>query len=198
MIGTVDIPEGSRGPWTVKRFVVSAKEAEATALRACFKGRGYVKPGTYTQLHHAQRGIVMSDTPDEQRDHLEAVNRAKGHVLINGLGIGMVLAAILKKPEVTKVSVVEIDKDVMSLVGPAFLKDPRVEMGICSAFDYEPPKGVRYGAVWHDIWDTICADNLPEMTTLKRKYGRRTDWQGCWGEDICRRHQARFKQRWGY
>jgi hypothetical protein len=198
MIGTVDIPEGSRGPWTVKRFVVNQNESAASALRGAFTGRGYVSPGTYTQLVHARRGVVMSDTPDEQRDHYMAVRNADGHVLINGLGIGMVLAAVLKKPEVRRVTVVEIDPDVVALVGPAYATDQRVEIVTSSAFDYEPPKGVRYGAVWHDIWDTICGDNLPEMTTLKRKYGRRTDWQGCWGEDICRRHQARFKQRWGY
>jgi len=188
IIERVCLPEGQRGKWTVKRFTVSKEEAKFTALRAAMKGRGYVPAGTYTQLHCQGRGIVMSDTPDEQRDHYIAVRYARGHVLINGLGIGMVLAAVLKKSEVTKVTVVELDPDVVALVGPSYT-DSRVQIVTASAYDYQPPKGERYGAVWHDIWDDICAGNLPEMTKLKRKYGRRTDWQGCWCEFECKRRR---------
>lgn len=119
-------------------------------------------------------------------DHSNAVYRAKDHTLINGLGIGMVLAAILKKPEVTKVTVVEICPDLIALVGPHYAGDPRVKIINADAFTYIPPKGVRYGAVWHDIWDELCGDNIESMTKLKRKYGRRCDWQGCWGEAYIR------------
>lgn len=42
------------------------------------------------------------------------------------------------------------------------------------------------------IWDSLCADNLEEMTKLKRRFGRRTDWQGCWGEYQCRRDKKRW------
>lgn len=184
----VNVEEGERGKWTVSRFTVSEDQAKFSAIRAAVKGRGYVPPGTYTQIICKGRGIVMSDTPDEMRDHRYAVSRARGHVLINGLGIGMVLTNVLKKPEVTAVTVVEIDEDVISLVGPNY-SDPRVTIIHASAFDYKPPKGVRYGAVWHDIWDSICADNLSDMTRLKRKYGRRADWQGCWCEYECRRYR---------
>lgn len=186
LIESVNVPEGKRGRWTVKRFTVSEESAKFTALRAAMKGRGYVPAGTYTQLHCDGRGIVMSDTPDERYDHSYPVHRARGHVLINGLGIGMVLAACLRKPEVTKATVVEIDADVVALISPSYT-DPRVEIVTASAFDYQPPKGVRYGMVWHDIWDSICGDNLAQMTRLKRKYGRRTDWQGCWCEAQCKR-----------
>lgn len=183
----VSIAEGTRGKWTVARFEVSEQEAKFAGLRAIFQGgRGSIRPGTYTKLVCKGRGIVMSDTPDEMRDHSEPVLRARGHVLINGLGLGMVLTNVLRKPDVTAVTVVEVDPDVIALVGPNYT-DPRVQIVQACAFNYAPPKGVRYGAVWHDIWDTICGDNLPEMTRLKRKYGRRADWQGAWCEWQCRR-----------
>lgn len=185
-IEQVSIPEGARGQWRIERFEISEHEAKMSAIRAIQHGRGAVSPGTYTSLKHARRGIIMSDTPDEMRDHIFAVHRAKGHVLINGLGLGMVLAAVLRKPDVYRVTVVEIDPDVIALVGPHYVCD-RLEIVNASAFDYAPPKGVRYGAVWHDIWDNLCGDNLKEMTTLKRKYGRRCDWQGCWGEEYIKR-----------
>jgi hypothetical protein len=186
LIDPVAIPEGQRGPWTIRKIYVSEEDARGTAMRAALKGRGYAPPGSYTQLHHERRGIVMSDTPDEKRDHLSAVLNAKGHVLINGLGIGMVLSAVLKRPAVDRVTVIEIDPDVAALVGPAYT-DARVQVIVANAFNYRLPKGIRYGAVWHDIWDHICGDNLAEMTRLKRKYGRTADWQGCWCEWECRR-----------
>jgi len=131
----------------------------------------------------------MSDTPAEMTDHYSFVRQAKGNVLINGLGIGMVLNAILKNDspasKVEKVTVIEIDQDVIGLVGPHYLRDHRVEIVHADAFDYQPPKGVRYDAVWHDIWDTICTDNLDAMAMLHRKYGRRTDWQGSWCRNEC-------------
>ena len=59
---------------------------------------------------------------------------------------------------------------------------------ICAdALEWKPPKGTRYNAVWHDIWDNICGDNLDDMKKLHRKYGRRTNWQGSWCRDQCER-----------
>lgn len=58
------------------------------------------------------------------------------------------------------------------------------------AFAYKPPKSKRYGAVWHDIWANICADNLPEMHKLHRKYGRIADWQGSWCRWQCERNRG--------
>ncbi len=186
MIDPVVLPEMTCGPWTIKRVTVTKDEAKLNALRAGIKGsRRYVPPGTYTALIHDQRGTVMSDTPDEMRDHFEIVRWARGHVLINGLGLGMVLQAVLKKPEVSAVTVVEIDPSIIAMVYPQY-QDPRLTVVQDDAFSYKPPKGVRYGAVWHDVWDSICRDNLPEMTKLRRRYGRRTDWQGCWAEDAHR------------
>lgn len=185
LIERVKVPEGRRGPWEISRFTVSENEAAWERIQAIQSGR-CIPAGTYTRLTHDRRGVVMSDTPDEIRDHLGAVINARGHVLINGLGIGMVLGAVLRKPEVERVTVIEIDPDVIALVGPAYV-DARVEIVQSDAYAYKPPRGVRYGMVWHDIWDAICADNLAGMSRLKRKYCRRTDWQGCWAEYQCRR-----------
>jgi spermidine synthase len=128
----------------------------------------------------------MSDTPAEMRDHWEAVYHAKGSCLLNGLGIGMVLKNILLEPEVTDVTVVEISQDLIDIVSPHY-PDPRVTFVCADALLYAPPKGKRFGMVWHDIWDDICADNLPIMEKLHRKYGKRTDWQGSWAKYECQR-----------
>ena len=184
----VTLPEMSQGAWCIEPFTVTGKE-----FQNYFRSR-YVPPGTYTRLKRNGR-LVMSDTPDEMRDHLPIVNHATGSVLLNGLGLGMVLKNILLKEEVTDVTVIEIDRDLIGLVGPYYsLRDKRVSVICADALTYKPPKGKRYNAVWHDIWDDMCIDNLKEMATLHRKYGRRTDWQGSWGRGICEIQRAKEKR----
>lgn len=188
IIEQVTVPPGKRGDWIIERFEITEHDAMMGRIRAMQHGRGAASPGTYTALKHTRRGLIMSDTPDEMRDHYSIVLQARSHVLLNGLGIGMVLAAVLKRDGVDRVTVIEKETDVIALAGPHYQADSRVEIICADAFSYQPPKGVRYGAVWHDIWDDLCADNLDGMTRLKRKYGRRADWQGCWGEHYIRRH----------
>lgn len=176
----VSIPEAQRGIWRVERF-----KTDMPDFHSMLRGR-YVPEGEhFTRL---MRGgtLVMSDTPAEMRDHQYAVVRATGACLLNGLGIGMVLKAILKKPEVTDVTVVELSQDVLDLVAPHY-QDNRIQFVCADAMAFCPPRGKRYQMVWHDIWDNICSDNLPEMHALHRKYGRRADWQGSWCRYQCER-----------
>lgn len=169
----VNVPEGSAGSWRIECFAVSLAAAQFSALR---EGARAVPPGTYTALKR-DGYVIMSDTPAEISDHLEAIRKAHGHCLVNGLGLGMVLQAIARKAGVAKVTVIEKSVDVIALVAPhyAAMFGDKVEIINADAYEYQPPKGVRYGMVWHDIWDDLCTDNLPEMERLHRKYGRRCD-----------------------
>lgn len=182
----VTVPEGESGKWKVARFTVDADAAKLERLRSMFsssRGRG-VPEGTYTRLMRGGH-VVMSDTPDEIDDHRVAIRLARGNVLINGLGLGMVLQACLNKTEVERVTVVEYSADVLALVAPHYraMFGDRLTIVQADALTYAPPKGIRFGAVWHDIWDDMCADNLKQMHALHRRYGRRADWQGSWGRD---------------
>lgn len=191
MIDKVTVPEGKSGNWHIERFEVDQHGAFMESLT----GRP-IRPGVYTRLMHG-RTVVMSDTPAEMRDHYAAVRAASGVVLINGLGLGMVANACLAKPSVDRVIVIELSPDVISLVAPHYAEiyGARFEVVNASAFDYKPTEPA-YGAVWHDIWNDLCADNLPEMTRLKRKYARRANWQGCWGEHEIRAYARRQRRAW--
>lgn len=189
----VSVPVGSRGYWRVEHKTIADGDAKFGQLRAAINGHGrYVPAGQYTGLLF-RGSVVMSDTPDEIRDHMGAINAARGRCLINGLGLGVVLQAVARKSEVDHVTVIEIDEDVIALVGPHYeaMFPDRIDIIKADAFAYRPPRGVRYGMVWHDIWPTICSDNLPEMARLRRKYARRADWQGCWARAECLRSQRR-------
>lgn len=146
-------------------------------------------PGRYVRLMRDGR-CIMSNTPAEMEDLYPLRRHARGEVLINGLGLGIAAQAALKKEEVKSVTVVEISADVISLVAPA-IADPRLTVIHADAYEFQIPKGARYDAVWHDIWDDLCADNLPMMTRLHRKYGHRTDWQRSWGRELIQAEERR-------
>jgi len=177
----VEFPEISKGQWKIEKFTVDRQD-----WHSLVRGRGVPLGETFTRLMRGNT-LVMSDTPAEMSDHIYAVINATGSCLINGLGIGMVLKNILLKPKVTDVTVVEISQELIDIVSP-YYQDERVNFVCANAFDYKPPKGKRYHMVWHDIWDDICSDNLPEMGKLHRKYGKRAVWQGSWCKSLCRRY----------
>src|SRR3954469_21638435 len=113
LICKVTVPEGQCGLWRVERFIVDEKGAlthNLIAARDALMTRRLPRsiiPGEYTRLW-CDGEVIMSDTPAEMREHLPIVRAARGHVLINGLGLGMVVAACLNKPEVEHVTVVEL------------------------------------------------------------------------------------------
>lgn len=188
----VNLKEGTVGDWTVENFEVTQEDHERQKLRSMFGNGRMVRVGKYTRLKH-QNTVIMSDTPDEIRDHREFIRRASGKVLINGLGIGMALNAVIEKESVEHVTVVEISKDVIDLVGSQYKKMYGDKLTIinANALEYISPKNERYDAVWHDIWTYICVDNLDDMKKLHRKYGRKCDWQGSWCRSLCEMYAKR-------
>lgn len=132
--------------------------------------------------------LMMSDGPEEKRTNWEFVYKAKGSVFIAGLGIGMVLAEILKKKEVVSVTIVEKYQDVVDLVLPHF-KDARVTCIVSDIFDYRPEKGTKYDTIYFDIWPDICTDNLEDIATLHQRfkhYKAAGGWMGSWNQDYLR------------
>jgi hypothetical protein len=187
------VPTGKSGIWSVQRFEVSKDDELLSRMQsfANFSSRGrFVPAGQYTRL---MRGItcIMSDTPDEIRDHRQAVLKSAGKCLVNGLGLGVVADLMLSNPKVDRVTIIEKSDDVLKLVAPHFAEKygNRVEFIHADAMDYQPKKGERFAVVWHDIWDGICESNLEEMKSLHRRYGRRCDWQGSWARDLCERRR---------
>lgn len=208
----VTVPEGTSGNVELRRFTVSEDAASMTRLRSLMQGgRGSVPAGEYTGLYRSG-GLWMSDTNDERRDHSgflwEAHQRGAETALVSGLGIGMVVAALAVIPSIRKVTVIELDADVIALVGPhlrALYAEAGKELEIVQGDAKDPastlPKGQRWDVAWHDVWKDLCTDNLPEMATMARRYGRRVGWQDFWSRDILRverRREARREARWSW
>lgn len=186
--GPVDVPVGSKGRVKIDRLTLSESDVSLNNLRALRDGGPHrITPaGTYTRLI-VNGGLMMSDVPSESWENLAPCGHVdKGcTVLVNGLGIGMLLDALLRK-EPKRITVVENSKDVIALVAPHYKGQP-VTVIHDDAFTFQPPRGVHYDVVWHDIWPDISSDNLESMGTLHRKYARRAGWQSSWCHAECLR-----------
>lgn len=199
---TVDLPECEQDGLRIEKITVGQND-----IRNFMYGSRAARPGVYTALTLNGR-LWMSDTSAEKKDHMPAVWQMHGlkakRVLINGLGLGMVLKAALAMDHVEHVDVVEIDERVVSLVGPHYTKDPRVQIHHADAYEQTTrwPKGTRWDVAWSDIWPDICTDNLEGMARLRRSYGRRTIWHDCWLRDtlvsIQRREKIEDRQRMAF
>lgn len=193
----VDVPVGSHGVYEVRHVTMSLDAMHRLNHEAILDGREPEElPGTYTQLLRMDSNyintVVMSDFTTEVADHWALVGYAREHaplkhVLINGLGLGVAIDLLM--PYVERITNVEISASVIHLVGGHYKNKYGDKLNIvhCDAFDYQPPKGTRYDAVFHDIWDFIDDENLPDMRRLHRKYGRLCDWQQSWERKACER-----------
>lgn len=188
----VIVPEGVDGDWRIERFGVDEADAKCERLRAAIgHGGSNIWSGNYIRLMRG-RTVVMSNTPDEKRDHIavlvEAQRAGKDFTaIVGGLGLGMVLTALMEIGA-GHVTVIEKSPAVIRLAGPTLESRFPGRLTIIEAdvYDWRPPKGQRWNMAWWDIWDTKCEDNLDEMATLHRRFARRVDWQGSWGKEELR------------
>lgn len=213
----VDWPQVRLDDWSLERFTVGEEAAylynfacladvasrtmsgfDNEHLKAVMNGAGIVS-GTFTRLVHEGTGVFMSDTPKEIGEHFDFLGEAYGRVLVTGLGLGMVVRTMMEfdlpAGRVSRVTVVEKSEEVVKLVGTHLKRryGDRVEIITGDAFTVDiDGHDHRWDCAWHDIWPTICEDNLSEMETLTERFlPYVADFQTCWAEDKClamRRH----------
>ena len=202
------LQEGEKDGVTIKHLVVTEAAAKFEQLRASFKGYTPVEPGTLTQLYIGNT-MMMSDAPDEKRSNSGFMYRATGDVLIAGLGLGMVLVPVLKKEDVTSVTVIELNRGVIDLVEPHIRKHvgkknaAKLTVIHADALKWKPQNGAKWDTIYFDIWPHITLDNLPDITVFKRRFAKRLKrkpssyWMFAWQEDALR-YQQQQNRRYGY
>lgn len=180
------LPEGQQGVAQIDHFTISPLDMVQSIAHY---GEEFIPPGTYARLK-VNGETMMSDTPMERRTNLEFVQKARGRVLIAGLGLGMVVRALLRKPGVTMVIVLEKFEDVANLVLPSFeaeqgpirkttdeqgyvhyMLGTKLEIIITDVGTWAPaPLASRFHTIYFDIWPNSHATHLPEMRALYKRY----------------------------
>lgn len=181
----VPVPPGRSGRWQVRKITVPAPP-EVLA--------GYpldpAPPGVYTSLEHDERGVVMIDAPAVLASHEESLDRAHGHVMLAGLGLGAWLHAVHRRPAVDRVTVVEHSPDVIDLVWPSYahLRGVRLLVADVQMLD---PRQERCDFAFLDIWDD---DSTVHAHARAHEIAR---WQAAgvevmaWHQDVVERRLAR-------
>jgi len=153
------IPEGESGLYQVKNDVNIDQGYIFQTL--CYQG----KP-------------ISNNDPVTLPAHKHIIKKARGRVLVSGLGLGNSLHELLKKDNVSEVVIIEKEQDIIDLVSPSF-SDPRVKIEQGDIFQFEPSK--HFDCIYHAIWNTEKETRAAVQVRkeLKAKFASFCDaWQG--------------------
>jgi spermidine synthase len=183
------IPARKLSTAEVVHFTVSQRDSNFTKLRdAAHPGRRvseYVPPGRYARLNVLGE-LMMTDTLMEWETSYPFIEAARGNVLVAGLGLGMALVPVLQKQEVTSVTVVEKNQDVIDLVEKHLPNQDKLQALRADIFEWTPPAKVKFDTIYFDIWPFINQDNQNEIKKLKKRFKSRLARGGtmlAWLED---------------
>jgi hypothetical protein len=185
------VPEGAAGVWKVSRFEMDLIGYISRRSDISGMGTRSPPPGKYTHLCYMENKkwhVMMSDTPAELIDHIDAVRDAAGDVLVTGLGLGIIVDALMLRFGVRSVTVLEKDMDVIGLVAP-HIRDLHngSKRGLrilhADAYTWIPDK--TFDCAFHDIWPSFSPDNLKDMRKLKKRLPGQL-WTRFWGEKQCK------------
>lgn len=168
------LPEGKVGKFQIKQKIATEEDVKYMKIRSIMNYSAEYQdfePGTYTMLLDEFNNIVMSDTPMEIKTNDEFIKAAHGDVLIAGLGLGVVLLEIQKKPEVTSIVVVEKFRDVISLVKSKLPLSDKVKIVSGDIHDWNPQAKSKFDVIYLDIWTNVPnADQYKEMLELHKRF----------------------------
>jgi spermidine synthase len=133
---------------------------------------------------------VMEDSAGELKKHLPIWLKARGRVLVSGLGLGCVVRGLLASPYVEHIDVIEIDELICAIVGREFRDNLRVTIHLGDALSYQLSSEARWDFAWHDIWTPKNEGLQVQHAKLMMKFRRKIETaQGAWQFPRCFRRK---------
>ena len=114
--------------------------------------------------------VWMSLNPNEIETMKPFINKAKGHVLVLGLGMGYVPFMMALKPEVKSITIIEKDPEIIglfnSLIYPNFKNKEKIKIIEDDAINYTRNNN-KFDYIFADLWHSP-EDGLSLFVQLKR------------------------------
>ena len=108
------------------------------------------------------------------------MSRLSGDILIGGLGIGMIHIPLLASSDITSVTIVEKNQDVIDLVWANCAKDDRFTLIHADINTWTPPEGSSWDVAWFDTWLTFDEPNSDYIARMNDRYGSYVSEIGGW------------------
>jgi hypothetical protein len=190
-------PEGTSGDFSIKHTHIPAGDSipiisMRNALLMNQQPANLVLTHPHTIRYLKENDDVwMSDTPQEVYQMRDVIRQAHGHVLIGGLGLGVVHHLVGKLcKDVRTVTTVECERDVLELVRPHVI-NPKVDKAILRGDLFQFLENLKedktkYDFAFFDIWAGTGEYTWVEYVVPLRRLCRRQIPQGqilCWNED---------------
>jgi hypothetical protein len=128
-------------------------------------------------------GVMTSDKPDEIYIQYIAFHKMHGRVLVGGLGLGMAANMIAAMPDVSSVTVIEKEPDIIGLIDGTL--DPKVTVIQADLFEHiQQLTAGTYDSAYYDVWYSTgrrqWAASVVPLYRTSRRLG--IDTLGAWGE----------------
>jgi hypothetical protein len=182
----VNIPTGKIGKWSIRKAIGDSPAYGISPMFSGIMGQPSTyreEPfGEYTFLCHDDIGPIMQDTTHEYIEHQPLWDEATGNVLIGGLGIGLVNEKLINYPNVTSITIVEKNQEVIDLVWNHCPKDERFSLVHADIDSWITPEGSRWNYAWFDTWigDNSIQTQNEYNQMLIQKYSEYCDKIGIW------------------
>lgn len=126
--------------------------------------------------------VWMSITPNEINTMEKDIKEAKGNVLVMGLGLGYYPFMVSNKEDVNKITIVEMNKDIIDIfknnILPLFPHKEKIEVINDDATKYIKKNHAHYDTIFIDLWHNPN-DGLSLFSYFKKqeKYFKNTTFQ---------------------
>ena len=177
------IAAGKFGRWTVQHIPTPS----VPLIRGYFRGlQLHTQPNTVLLDEHGD--VWMALTPMETESQLPHIASARGHVVVVGAGLGFYLVNVLDKPEVTEVTLIEQDQDVLdvlhtSLDGTGYWLDNRklstIHMDVFDLPHWTEPVDYLYVDIWQILGSERALTDTHRLVELFKPVG-----VGYWGMEL--------------
>ena len=173
------IPDGESGDYKVAQCTATTGESSWLT----YVNYRDIADDDYTVLYRKYGDNwlnIMQDTEQEYGEHDWLVQRMSGDVLLGGLGIGMIHIPLLESDDVTSVTIVEKEQDVIDLVWEHCAKDERFNIVHADINTWTPPEGSSWDVAWFDTWLTHEEPMDDYITRMNDRYGNYVTEIGGW------------------